>query len=248
MPSFPIPPLSPLPLSLSSKFSFSHSNVRYPSTIPPPLNAVTAFTHSPLPMPRTQSDRCMNSTCTVCKVLACHSYIRSHSNNSLFPIDTSLHCLSSNIISALTCTVCSKQYVGQTSRTARHRLAGHRHHFKYKHKSLYYHFTKHHHIPHLHVNITLIERVEDPQDRLRREAQWIQDLGTLLPKDLNVPANLNQLSPTRTRTSSLFSHLTSAYVPNLFSMLLISCMSLIFPHAPNFCMSLTLFLYCLAWS
>ena len=66
-----------------------------------------------------------------------------------------------------------------------HRLAGHTYAFPRLKKTLYLHFHRFHPTVGFNVGITLLERVTDRTQRLARELDWIQDLGTLLPKGLN---------------------------------------------------------------
>ena len=162
---------------------FNHPRLVPPYPVPP----------SPFPMLKLKkcdgTNTCRNKACGVCPRLLTHTVVRSHSN-VLYPIDTSLACFTKNVLYALTCKYCFKQYVGQTSYDMRHCWAGHKYAFGKVHKSLYYHFIKIHKTT-LDVHITLLESVPKLRDRLRAENEWIEKLDTILPRGLNTRSNIN---------------------------------------------------------
>lgn len=91
-----------------------------------------------------QNHICSNYRCIVCPNLSGFSYITSHCNHISYPVDHSLHCLSTGVIYALHCRRCGKQYIGQIGRTFRHRFTSHHYNFPSTTKSLYVHFMKYH--------------------------------------------------------------------------------------------------------
>ena len=91
------------------------------------------------------------------------------------------NCNTCGVIYLLQCKTCGKGYVGQTNRTVRERMQGHRRDAKGKNMPLYRH-TKNH--PLSQFVVTVLQRtVED--DLLKMEEEWIRKLGTRLPKGLN---------------------------------------------------------------
>ena len=135
-----------------------------------------------------RSDRtCGNVRCQVCPVLTSYNFVASTSNSRTYPIDPSLRCMTTGVIYLLTCRRCQKQYVGQTAKTMRERLARHRVKFRTAPMSVYSHFRRYHHLDVLDVSVTLLARETDENLRTEREKQWIQRLETTIPKGLNNP-------------------------------------------------------------
>ena len=89
-----------------------------------------AKSHLPA-MLRRRDHTCKNSRCLVCPLLHRPNYVASMTNQKTFPVDTSLHCSSHGIVHLLTCRHCSKQYVSQTARSMRERLARQRLKFRW---------------------------------------------------------------------------------------------------------------------
>ena len=51
--------------------------------------------------------------------------------------------------------------------------------------SLYAHFIRYHHCDALDVSIVLLCQESDSESRLKREREWIERLGTVIPGGLN---------------------------------------------------------------
>ena len=169
-------------------------NFEHPRLIPPDMPPPSPFPMLRLTRPNYPVNRCNNRRCEVCLRRLHHTVVRNR-KNILFPIDPTLTCTSTNILYVLQCTHCAKQYVGQTSYSMRHRLAGHTYAFGRNHKSLYYHFIKIHK-SNFEINIILLQQVTDHKLRLVAENEWIEKLDTLLPRGLNTRSNIN-VSPDR---------------------------------------------------
>ena len=133
---------------------------------------------------------CTNSKCQVCPILTHTPRILSKHTRVSLPVSFGLTCMSRYVIYALTCQICGKQYVGQTSNTLRHRLAQHKYNLHRTPMSLYSHFTRYHHTG-LLVHITFLEQVKDQVTRLERETWWIHNLSTIIPHGLNNPTTSN---------------------------------------------------------
>ena len=144
---------------------------------------------------------CGNTRCLACPRLTSNDYIISRSTGAVFGLARGLNCLSQGIVYALTCKLCGKQYVGQTGRTLRQRFAQHRYRLTTTQLSLYSHFLRYHHIKQLEVEIAILESVPNPVDRLAREAWWIANLSTTIPRGLNNPTTTTPSPKTTTSTT-----------------------------------------------
>ena len=141
---------------------------------------------SKLPKSLRSVDRCCGNTrCLVCPLLSHPNYVASRSKQTTHPVGNNLRCTTPGIVYLLTCRRCGKQYVGQTAKTMRERLARHKASFRVAQMSLYAHFTQYHHCGSLDVSIVLLCQESDAELRLRRETEWIERLGTVIPKGLN---------------------------------------------------------------
>ena len=153
-------------------------------------------------------NRCRNENCGIgCTrndmILPLNNFHSSFNNNS-FTIRTNEHlnCNSSNIIYLITCTVCGKQYVGETKRTFVERMKEHLRQIKKNNKAqiIYAHFNcdeKHRNTPvEKRIRFQIIEKVrvnakenieskEVVDRRLARELFWISKLRTAFPLGLN---------------------------------------------------------------
>ena len=103
-------------------------------------------------------------------------------------------CESSNLVYLITCSVCTKQYVGQTLRPLRERL---REHFRYitqktDQQPLGRHFAQPNHNG-LQIQVQILEYIQTPprlertkQLREDREKHWIHQLRSIEPFGLNI--------------------------------------------------------------
>ena len=87
----------------------------------------------------------------------------------------------------ITCEKCKLQYVGQTGRSFHDRIREHMCRIVKNEKTIDQHFNSKGHY-HLHMNVTVIEKVipNTPHYRLEREDHWIKTLHTKAPKCLNI--------------------------------------------------------------
>ena len=109
-------------------------------------------------------------------------------------INHGMNCSSNCIIYLLTCKVCSKQYVGQTTIKFRERWNNYKNHFRMisdseegvPQEAFHEHFlSEGHHSVVEDISITLIDKT-DGGDPKRRERYWIATLRTLSPLGLNM--------------------------------------------------------------
>ena len=91
---------------------------------------------------RSTDHSCGNRRCLVCPLLRHPNFVPSTVKETTHPVDTSLHCRSMGVIYLFTCCRCNKQYVGQTEKNMRQRLAKHKMSLKTAPMTLYSHFLR----------------------------------------------------------------------------------------------------------
>lgn len=136
-------------------------------------------------MLRSADRSCSNKKCLACPLLLHPNYVASKTRDTTHPVTHNLRCTTMGVVYLLTCRRCGKQYVGQTAKSIRERLARHRASFRVAPMSLYSHFIRYHHCDTLDVSIVLLCQESDSELRLRKEQQWIKQLGTVIPAGLN---------------------------------------------------------------
>ena len=134
---------------------------------------------------RSVDHTCGNRRCLVCPSLFHPSFVASRTYQTTHPVESNLHCRSLGVVYLLSCRRCGKQYVGQMAKIMRERLARHRVSLKTAPMSLYSHFLKYHHTDVLDVAIVLLSQESITEQRLRKEREWIECLGTTIPNGLN---------------------------------------------------------------
>ena len=116
------------------------------------------------------------------------STFNSSTTKESFQIRHRLTCQSSNIVYLLYCHTCQQsQYVGETKNTLKTRFYQHRSHINKNTDTLVTkHFNQTDHSIH-NMKCVAVEKVHSDkrEDRLRREAFWIQKLKTVVPCGLN---------------------------------------------------------------
>ena len=127
---------------------------------------------------------CNNAKCTVCPHLCTNTTIRGP--KSTLSVTRAFSCHSSNIVYAITCTLCKKIYIGETGRTLEIRAKEHLADIKHnRQKTVAVHFNSTgHSIQHFRIK-GLWQIKGETQDRKDRESHIIRTLGTLSPAGLN---------------------------------------------------------------
>jgi hypothetical protein len=129
--------------------------------------------------------RCTSNRCRVChRVQQCLSFTSSVNGRS-FGIKDSISCKTSNIVYLITCIQCSKQYVGETSRTLADRANDHFSAIRLKKPTpvgLHFNLPNH---DSSHVSITGIEAFTDNNSRKIKEITWQNLLQTCHPHGIN---------------------------------------------------------------
>ena len=131
---------------------------------------------------------CLSSRCKTCGSSVATSSFTSHHNNKHFFILHHITCSSTKLIYLITCTLCGKQYVGQTEQTLRQRMNGHRHCILNDRDTP---VSRHFNLPDhsfIHLQVIGIDHVPgtDTHGRMNKETFWIHALGTLEPNGINV--------------------------------------------------------------
>jgi len=121
------------------------------------------------------------------------STFQSFQNKNVFHIADHLNCDSENVVYLISCTLCKKQYVGQTRNAFRIRATRHRSDINLNADfSVADHFNLPNHVTSEHFKIMPIEKTpilgtEDDTNNLRkiREGHWIKTLQTIRPFGMN---------------------------------------------------------------
>ena len=126
-----------------------------------------------------------NKPCVTCPRMNTSNTITSR-NNISYKIQGKFNCQSRNTVYVMECTICKKQYVGETTQTINLRFRLHESFIKNKRdNNIAEHFN-----PDNHTNtsytIIVVGAEEDKNKRLRLEEAWIHLLDTIQPKGLNL--------------------------------------------------------------
>ena len=138
---------------------------------------------------------CNHIQCRYCPLLNKSGKITSTITHREYNCMKKISCRSSNLIYAITCTRCNKQYVGQTSLRIKDRFV---HHFRdisinNTEKTVGRHFSQRNHRGTNDMSITVLEFIRAPPRspqastiRNRVERNWTHTLRTLAPAGLNM--------------------------------------------------------------
>ncbi len=163
---------------LKSKFLIAH---RRPKNLRDMLVKSRLPTQGPINPPKT------NCNCITCNHWIKTSTITSKSTGETFPIDTTIHCQSRNIIYMIECQKCGLQYIGESSRTLRERYTEHRSKINKQYDVI---IARHFNYPDHSINDVTITGVSkltnnNTNQRRRREDAWIEKLRCHHPDGLN---------------------------------------------------------------
>ena len=130
---------------------------------------------------------CNSLHCLTCKLHTCSTeHFNSTYNKQKYTFSDNLYCHTKSIIYLITCTLCNKQYIGETSRSLRERISDHRHAITHnKPTTIGLHFnTGTHKIHNLHA-IAIECILTGETNRKNREKFWQDKLKTIAPFGLN---------------------------------------------------------------
>ena len=131
------------------------------------------------------------SNCLTCKIFDQSTTCKSSYTGREYSISPNLHCGTKNVVYLVTCKKCKIQYVGETERTLRQRMCGHRSCIKDLSSLLGSHFDDH---GIENFSVQIIEEINPRRmrnnktikdHRLDREDYWMRELGTISPFGLN---------------------------------------------------------------
>jgi len=129
---------------------------------------------------------CRVTNCSTCQILSNKCYFTSYQTKQYFKINNIYSCDTSNAIYLLECSICFKQYVGETGTTVRIRMRHHRNMFNsYTNRPIYRHPVTHS-ANFAIYRLTIIDQVNNRDRRKAKEADWIKILKTKLPFGFNV--------------------------------------------------------------
>ena len=129
---------------------------------------------------------CKNPRCATCSHFLEGTSFKSTNTKQVFRIRHPFTCTSFKIIYLITCSICSKQYVGATMRTLKNRMNQHRSSIKRKQDR---YISKHFNLPNHTVNnlrVQVIDTANNIEDLQKKEQFWIKTLNTIQPIGLNV--------------------------------------------------------------
>ena len=97
------------------------------------------------------------------------------------------NCLTYNLVYVISCTQCTKLYIGETGRTLETRFKEHLADIRYnRDKPVAIHFNSHgHSIQHVRVKGLWLMSNSNPRDRKDMESHLIDKLGTRHPNGIN---------------------------------------------------------------
>jgi hypothetical protein len=143
--------------------------------------------------------QCMSKRCKACPFVTVTKTFNSAYTRRQYTIKGSFNCKSSNIVYLITCSLCNKQYVGETQRTLAERLTDHRSNITLqKNTPLANHFNLPGHTFN-HLAVVVIDHVTAAEvasfrsdtwriksNLLQRESSWQRQLYTYHPKGINL--------------------------------------------------------------
>ena len=147
--------------------------------------------------------KCRTTNCSTCHILTNRRNFICYQTKHRYEIRETYSCDTNNAIYILECSICNKQYVGETGTSIRVRMRHHRNMNNSNTDRPIYRHTKLHHGDFNIYKLIIIEQVTDKTNRKIKESQWIKELRTKLPFGLNViqkPTinNSNTRKPSRT--------------------------------------------------
>ena len=127
-----------------------------------------------------------DTSCPVCSYILISDEISSTTTQEKFPIDGSFSCKTSGTVYVITCTKCSKQYVGQTGSQLKERILDHLQFIDENEELTGEHFNLPDH-SHSDMKVQIVEKIRpnSEENRRGREEFWIEKISTKAPHGLN---------------------------------------------------------------
>lgn len=135
------------------------------------------------------STPCGQAMCSCCKTMSKKEVVYS-TDGTPFRTPQGTNCMTPGVVYMIECPTCTKkhQYIGQTGRSLKERMGGHRAAYtKGKNMPIYRHFRRRDHPTFDKAKVTILELVTPPTQTnlLQAEAKLIKRIGTRIPKGLN---------------------------------------------------------------
>ncbi len=154
-----------------------------------PKNLRDLLVHSDFvrPMKMTMGMTTCGKLCSSCTYIEIGQRVTSSANGYTFELRGTYSCTTSFIIYMITCSLCKKQYVGQSSNSLHQRMIAHVMDIRKKTEtSVAKHFNEGtHSLTNLKVSI-ICQTYRNLNSRLRHEEAWIRLMKTAHPSGLNI--------------------------------------------------------------
>ena len=155
------------------------------TTLPIPEEVTTPTVQVPRNFPA-KTISCRTTNCATCPMLTNKSHFICYQTKQCYELKNIYSCDINNAIYLLECSICQKQYVGETGTTIRVRMRHHRNMYQSQTNRPIYTHPKKHQSDFSIFKLTIIDQVTDRNHRKTKETLWIQELRTKLPFGLNV--------------------------------------------------------------
>jgi len=134
--------------------------------------------------------KCANATCVTCVKMIEGQHFRSTVTGQQYNLSANVSCTTERLIYMITCSKCSKQYVGKTEQSLKQRHYGHRREIEQGSSALGQHFSSEgqcggYQSLQLQV-IDVIGPGSGVVDLLSREGYWQHELKTFSPGGINI--------------------------------------------------------------
>jgi len=140
-------------------------------------------------------NKCQTKKCNYCPLLDHSGTITSHITKRKYQAKKHISCKSHNLIYCITCSVCNKQYVGQTKNRLIDRFGPHFYNIKKKNLKdpIGRHFATKGHDGQNRIKIHIVDFIHAPSNskpgqalRDSQERKWIHRLQSLQPQGINL--------------------------------------------------------------
>ena len=150
------------------------------TTLPNNEASVTPTIWKPPSLPA-RNIKCRTTNCATCPTLTNKSHFTSYQRKSYHTFDNIYSCDTTNAIYLLECSICQKQYIGETGTTVRIRMRHHRNKFTAKTDLPIYRHPLIHNKDFSIYKLTIIDKHDDRSTRKKNEMDWITTLKTKIP-------------------------------------------------------------------
>ena len=139
-------------------------------------------------------NKCVTKKCNYCPILDRSGKITSQTTGRTYYARKHISCKSHNLIYCITCTVCKKQYVGQTKNRLMDRFVMHYGNIKRKNQKdpIGRHFSTAGHDGKINMTIHILEFIPAPSESIpgqslrdSLERKWIHRLQSIAPQGIN---------------------------------------------------------------